>query len=385
MLRETARLSILLLFCLILSAGNPANAATARDCLVYIGTYAPNADEGIICSTLDAERHRLIQPRPAGSSVNPAALVAHPAGNILFATCLVSDASGKPVGGVAAFALDADSGQLREIDRRPSGGTGPCSLSIDTDGTCLLVANCGTATVACLSLRTDGRFAEATTVIPHQGTSRNSEQKPQAHAIGVACENRFAIAADLGLDSLFVYRLDRSAARLMPSDPPFLRLADGVGPRHLAFHPRRSFLYSVNELGNSMNAISLDCETGSLQVIQSFSTLPSDFQGESFAADVQVHPGGQYLYATNRGHDSIALFHIEETTGKLRSLGHVPSGGKFPRSLAIDPAGAHLIVANQKSNNLSLFSIDPSTGFLTPRGPPIDVPSPVCVRIVPRP
>ena len=359
-----------------------AGVAPSNETL-YVGTYSQKVEEGILRLTLDVGRGVLSAPQPASGNVNPAGLVLHPTGRFLFATCLVLDADGEPTGGVAAFAIDRRTGDLRELDRRPSGGTGPCHLSVDSEGRCLLVANCGKPSVACLAIEPEGGFGELSTIIPHQGVSRNSEQKPQAHSINVFPGNRFAVAADLGLDRLFVYRLDSATARLTPHDPPFVRLEDGAGPRHFAFHPGGSFAYSINELSNTVTALTLDREGGELKIIQTVSTLPTDFQGKSYAADVQVHPNGKFLYGSNRMHDSIAVFGIASDTGRLQPLGHTPSGGRFPRSIALDPSENFLIVANQKSNNLVVFRVDSGTGHLEAIGQPVSAPRPVCVRFRP--
>jgi 6-phosphogluconolactonase len=352
---------------------------------VYVGTYSPKEGEGIFHATLDARSGVLGPLRPASGARSPAALAIRPGGRFLYATTLVPDEQGKPTGGVAAFSLDEATGEPRAIDSRQSGGTGPCYLSVDSEGESLLVSHCGTANVACLSLRADGRFGDASTVIPHEGVSENSEGKPQAHSILVAPGNRFALAADLGLDRLFVYRLTAAQARMTPHDPPFARVPTGAGPRHLAFHPAGRFAYSINELGNTITALRFFQDSGKLEALQSLSTLPADFKGESFAADIQVHPSGRFVFGSNRGHESIAAFRVDDGTGRLQSIGQTPSGGKFPRSIAIHPSGAFLLVANQKSDRLSIFRIDPATGRLDPTGQEISVPQPVSVRILTRP
>lgn len=359
----------------------PADGLESGAGFLYVGTYSARDGEGILCATFDQRNGSLGELRPTGGIRNPAFLAIHPSGNFLYATTTVADTDGTPTGAIAAFAIDDKTGELREIDRRPSGGTGPCHLAVDSQGGCLVVANCGTATVACLALSRDGRFGESSTVIRHKGVSVNSEQKAQAHSINIDGSGRYAIAADLGLDRLFVYRLDAARALLTPHDPPFTSVAPGAGPRHLAFHPEGDFVYAVNELGNTVTAFSFDGETGMLQTIQDVSTLPMGFAGESFAAEVRVHPGGRFLYASNRGHDSLAVFAIDSATGRLDPKGHTPSQGSFPRNFTLDPSGNYLIVANQKSDNLVVFHVDPQTGRLEAAGEPIPAPQPVCVRI----
>lgn len=373
---------------LVIAARNQllfADESERKPGFLYVATYSPKAGDGIFVAKYDRESGRVGTLRPTGGAGTPAALALHPGGQFLYATTLIKDAQEKPVGGVAAFAIDSATGELREIERRPSGGTGPCYLSIESQGRCLVVANCGTASVACLKLEFDGRFGNASTVIPHVGESRNSEGKPQAHSIVVAPGNRFAIAADLGLDRLFVYRLDAGLARLTAHDPPFAEVTPRSGPRHLAFHPQGQFAYAVNELGNTVTACTFQGETGRLHPFQQISTLPNDFRGESYAAEIQVHPSGRFLYASNRGHDSLAMFSIDQQTGRLTAIGSAASEGKFPRHFAIDPAGEFLLVANQKSDGLIVFRVDTDSGRLKSLGSLIAVPQPVCVRILTRP
>ncbi|MBM3738002.1 MAG: lactonase family protein [Acidobacteria bacterium] len=362
-------------------AGGPGSGISH----VYVGTYSPKEGEGIFHATLDTRTGVLGPLRPAAGAKSPAALAIGPGGKFLYATTIVPDEQGKPTGGVAAYAIDGATGALREIDSRRSGGTGPCYLSVDGEGKVLLVSHCGTANVACLPLRADGRFGEAATVIQHEGKSENSEGKPQAHSIIVAPGNRFAIAGDLGLDRLFVYGLDAARGRMAPHQLPFARVPTGAGPRHLAAHPSGRFIYSINELDNTVTALRFFKESGKLEALQSLSALPADFKGESYTADIQAHPGGRLVFGSNRGHDSIAAFRVEPGTGRLQSIGQTPSGGKFPRSIAIHPSGGFLFVANQKSDRLSIFRIDSATGRLDSTGQEIPVPQPVSMRILTRP
>lgn len=352
--------------------------------ILYVATYSPEHGEGIFVATFDCSSGQLSHLRPTGGLNSPASLVIHPQGNVVYATTVIEDALGNAVGGVIALAIDSATAELRGIDRRPSGGTGPCYLSIDSEGACLLVAHCGTAGVASLQLQPDGRFGKASSVVTHVGESRNAEGKPQAHSIIVVPGNRFAVAADLGLDRLFLYRLDIRSAQLSPHETPYAEMTPGAGPRHLAMHPRSQWVYSVNELGNTISAGFFNSETGVYEPIQEISTLPGSFHGESYAAEIQVHPSGRYLYTSNRGHDTLAVFDINAVTGRLSLLGHTPSQGRFPRSFAIDPTGRFLIVANQKSNQLAVFGIDSLTGRLTPAGPPIELRQPVCLKFLVR-
>jgi 6-phosphogluconolactonase len=209
--------------------------------------------------------------------------------------------------------------------------------------------------------------------------NRSRQQGPHAHSINLSPDNRFAIAADLGLDKVLVYRFDAAKSSLAPNDPPFTAVKPGAGPRHFAFHPNKRYGYIINELASTVTAFSWDGAAGVLKEVQTISTLPKDFSGESTCAEVQVHPSGKFLYGSNRGHDSIAVFSIDGK-GRLTPVEHVSTQGKSPRNFAIDPTGAWLLAANQNSGNVVLFRIDAKTGRLTPAGQTLEVASPVCVR-----
>lgn len=347
---------------------------------LYIASYSPRDGEGVFVAQFDGERAHIEAPRPAGRLKSPAALAVHPHKSILYATTAIADASATHSGAIAALRVDPVTGDLREIDRRTTGGSAPCYVSVEGTGRCLVVAHCGSASVACLSLKNDGSFGDVLTVIPHVGESRNTEGKAQAHSVLIAPHNRFAVAADLGLDRLYCYRLEAQTARLTPHDPPFVETTPGAGPRHVAFAPDGRFLYAVNELGNTLAVCRFESDTGQIELLQELSTLPIDYRGESFAAEVQAHPTGRWVYASNRGHDSVAVFAVNVETGRLKFIEQASSGGKFPRHFAIDPAGKFLVVANQKSDRLALLRIDPASGRLTAVGEPVSVPQPVCLK-----
>ena len=355
----------MLLIALAILAHAPAWAKDARPrqpvCL-YVATNSPRDGEGVFVATFDQGRGRLGELRPTGGLKSPAYLAIHPRGGVVYAPTKLSGNNAASSGGVVALVRDAETGALREIGRRPSGGDGPCYLALDQAGECLLVAHCGAGGVSCLKLNSDGSC----------GTL--------AHSILATPGDQFAVSADLGLDRLFLYRLDVRRAQLTTHQPPFVPLTIGAGPRHLAFDPRGRFLYSANELGNTVTALEFNRETGQAKVLQELSTLPADYRGESFAAEIQVHPSGRFLYVSNRGHDSLATFAIDSRTGRLERKGFTASGGKFPRHFTMDSTGEYLIVANQKSDRLTLFRVDIESGRLTLHRDPIKVAAPVCVR-----
>jgi 6-phosphogluconolactonase len=258
---------------------------------------------------------------------------------------------------------------------------------VDGSGRCVLVANYTSGSVAVLPVGADGRVSPATYVDQHSGSSVNPRRQegPHAHAIPLDPTGRFALCPDLGMDQLFVYRLDAAAGRLEPNDPPGARLAPGAGPRHLDFHPSKPWVYVINELGSTITAFEWDGERGALRELQTVSTLPETYMGSSSSttcADIHVAPSGRFVYGSNRGHDSIAAFAIDEATGTLTPLGHTSTGGRTPRNFAIDPSGTFLFAANQDTDTIVTFRLDAATGQPTPTGQVASVPSPVCLKIV---
>lgn len=344
---------------------------------VYFGTYTDAKSKGIYVSSLDTASGRLTEPDLAAETVNPSFLAIHPSGRYLFAVNEVDELEGEAVGSASAFAIERASGRLRFLNRSSSKGPGPCYLSLDRTGRHLLVANYGGGSVAVLPVGTDGALGAATAFVRHAGEARG-------HSIDTDAANRFAIAADLGLDRVFVYRFDSARGLLTANDPPFVALGPKDGPRHVALHPGGRFAYVLNELSMTLAAMRYDAERGALDTIQSVSSLPEGIGvSENFSgAEVLSHPGGMFLYASNRGHDTIAVFAIDQTQGTLRLLEHVSTKGKTPRGFGIDPSGMFLLAANQDSDSVVVFRIDPETGRLTPTGQAVGVGSPVAVAFV---
>jgi 6-phosphogluconolactonase len=385
-------LSLVLLFtvaCVLPSFALAADAPNKSDAptkfRLYIGTYTDGDSQGIYMSELDLASGELSQPVLAAKIVNPSFLAIHPNRKYLYAVSEIPGSDGHKSGAVAALAIDPRTGQLKLLNRQSSEGAGPCHLSVDATGSAVLVANYGGGSVASLPIGPDGRLAPAASAIQHQGKSVNPQRQegPHAHSINLDPKNRFAVAADLGLDEVLVYRFDPDKKSLTPNDPPAAAVAPGAGPRHFAFHPGGKFAYVINEIGNTITAFDYDGEAGVLKEMQSISTLPDDFNGTSYTAEVVAHPSGKFLYGSNRGHDSIAMFSIDQDTGRLTSLGQEPTGGKTPRNFAIDPTGAYLLAENQDSGTITVFRIDQESGRLTATGHSLEVPRPVCVRFLP--
>ena len=362
-----------------------ADAPPAGKSRAYVGTYTTNGSRGLYRLELDAASGALAIDGPAAEVENPSFLAAHPGGRFLYAVNEVGTHQGKPGGAVTAFAVDRVSGTLKKLNDRSSGGVGPCHLSVDHRGKNVLVANYGGGSVAVLPIAADGRLGEATAFVQHEGSGpdKGRQEGPHAHWIAPDAAGRFAVAADLGLDKLLVYRFDADRGTLAANDPPSLQLAPGSGPRHVAFHPDGRHAYAINEMKSTVTALDYDPGRGTLAAIQTLPTLPADFRGESSTAEIAVHPSGRFLYGSNRGHDSIAAYAIEAGSGRLTPLGNQSTLGKTPRNFAIDPSGAFLLAANQDSNTVVAFRIDPQTGRLASTGQSVKVPVPVCVTFLP--
>jgi 6-phosphogluconolactonase len=264
-------------------------------------------------------------------------------------------------------------------------GRGPCNLTLDKSGRNVLVANYGSGSVAVLPVAPDGRLGDATSVVQHTGSSVNPQRQkgPHAHCITLDPANRFAFACDLGLDKVLSYRFDAVKGTLTPNEPAFVPLQPGAGPRHMVFRPDGRFAYVVNELHSTATAFAYDAGAGVLTALQTVSTLPADFAGTNSGAEVAMHPSGRWLYVSNRGHNSVALFDIDRDKGTLTYVAAHPTGGSTPRHFGIEPAAQHLVMANQRSDTLLANRIDASTGRLTPSAGFASAPSPVFVKFLP--
>lgn len=359
-------------------------ASNAREMLVYFGTYTGAKSKGIYVSRLDLKTGKLTPAELAAETKSPSFLAIHPSRRFLYAVGEVNDFGGKPGGAVTGFSINPQTGQLTLLNQQTSGGAGPCHLVVDKAGKNVLVANYGGGSVEALPLREDGLLGGPSAFIQHTGSSVNpSRQKePHAHSINLDAANRFAAAADLGLDKVLIYKFDTAKGTLVPNDPPSASVKPGSGPRHFAFHPSGRYAYVINEIVCSVTAFAYDAGRGILSEIQTISTLPGEVQRGYSTAEVQVHPSGKFLYGSNRGHDTIAVFSIDEKTGKLTRVENEPTQGKTPRNFGIDPTGQFLLAANQNSDTVVVFRIDAKTGALNPTGQTADVPAPVCVKFL---
>ena len=365
--------------CMVASAFAPASAQSN---LVYIGTYTQlNKSQGIYVLHLDPATGALSEPQLAGKTISPSFLALHPNHRYLYAVNEVANFGGKKSGAVSAFAIDPKSGQLTFLNQQPSGGEGPCYVGVDHTGKVALVANYNSGSVASFPIEEDGRLKEAATVDQHQGKGANPQRQegPHAHCFDVDPANHFALANDLGLDKIFVYTFDTATGKLTPNTPPTASLPPGSGPRHLTFSHDGRYVYCINEIASTVTAFHYDAGKGTLDPFQTLSTLPADFHGSSTTAEIILHPSGKFLYGSNRGHDSIAIFSIDQASGKLTPAGHESTQGKTPRGFNIDPSGQYLLAANQNTDNVVSFKIDQNSGALKPTGSSVKVGSPVHV------
>jgi 6-phosphogluconolactonase len=351
---------------------------------MYVGTYTGPNSKGIYAYRYDSSTAKLDPIGLAAEIVRPSFLTLHPNRRFLYAVSeLGNDA--KTEGSVTAFSIDRKSGKLTALNTVNTGGGGACHLVVDKTGKALVVANYGSGSVASFKVNADGTLSGPVSVIKHSGSSIDPKRQtgPHAHAVVLSPDNRFVFVPDLGLDQIRSYRLDAATATLTPNDPPFVTVKPGSGPRHFAFAPNGKFAYSIHEMGSMVTAWSYTPASGKLTEVQTISSLPSDFHGEDNSAEIEVSPSGKFLYASNRGHDSIAVFAIEPGKGSLTLVENVSTQGKMPRNFKIDPTGRLLFAANQNTNNIVLFKIDPQSGRLTPAGQQLEVQSPVCVLFVP--
>ncbi|MHC4394502.1 MAG: lactonase family protein [Planctomycetota bacterium] len=348
---------------------------------VYFGTYTwgENASKGIYRSVLELETGKLSNPILAAEVRNPSFLEIHPGGKFLYT---VSEAGG--TGSVSAYAIDRDTGVLKLLNQQPSGGAGPCHVSIDHKGKNVLVANYSGGSASVIPIKSDGRLGEPTGFVQHKGSSVNPNRQkgPRAHSINVSRDNRFAFVADLGIDKIMIYRLDIEKGTIAANSPAFAKVKGGAGPRHFIFGANGKYAYVINELDCTITAFSYEPVSGGLTEVKTVTTLPDGFEGSNTCAEVRVHPSGKFVYGSNRGHDSIVVYRSELSKGTLTLVEHETTDIKTPRNFNIDPTGEFCLVANQGGDSVIVFRIDQMTGALEPTGHKISVSKPVCVRFL---
>jgi len=347
---------------------------------VYVGTYTSSRSEGIYVYRFDATTGDLEPIQTLVGVEDPSYLAFAPGGQFLYA---VNERERDPEGSVSAFSVDSATGRLEPLNRVPSRGAIPAHLSVDPTGRWVLVANYGGGTISSFPIQSDGSLGEAADVVQHTGNGPNPTRQrgPHPHMIVTDPNNRFVLVPDLGLDRVVAYRLDTSSGRLVAQPQGGGVLDPGAGPRHLAFGPGGRHVYVLNEIASTLSLFDYHAETGHMHPVETLSTLPADYTPASTTAAVVVHPSGRFIYASNRGHDSIAAFGLEPLSGRLTPLGQTPTGGRAPRDFNIDPAGAFLLAANKDSDSLATFRINVEDGAVQPTGFIGEVPSPARVLI----
>lgn len=357
-------------------------AAQAADLLVFISAFAGGTNGGIHAFTLNPDTGHLTPVERTGGVENPFFLAVSRDHKHLYSIHAKSFGSKAPEE-VAAYAIEGRTGRLKLLNRQSTRGSASCYLDLDATGRTVLVANYTTGNVGSLPVRDDGSLGEMVSFFQHAGSSVDlpRQKGPNAHSFVVSPDNRFALAADLGIDQILSYRLDAATAKLTPNQPAFAKAPPGAGPRHLTFHPNGKHVYVINELKNSVTWFDYAAETGTLTERQTISTLPDDFKGRSYCADLKISPDGRFLYGTNRGHDSIAAYRIG-SDGRLTLLGIEPSLGKGPQNLALAVNGRYLLCANMPGKNVVVFRINPENGGLKAVGDPVTMPGPSCIMVL---
>jgi 6-phosphogluconolactonase len=351
-------------------------SAAAEDVTVLIGTHVSGPGKGFSVAHFDTATGLLTKPTLLTEASAPAYFIIAPDGRRLY-TC-------NSPGFVSAYAIENSAGKLRFLNQQPSGGGDPSYISMDKTSHYVFVANYQGGSIAAWALKPDGSLGERTAYIQQTGSSIDPQRQTHAyaHSIVIDPSNRFALVADLGTDRLYVYRFNVKDGSLTPNDPAFVKVTPGSGPRHVVFHPNGRFVYLVTEMGDTVIFFHWDGQRGVLTEQQSISTLPPEFHGISVSAEIKVHPNGRFLYTSNRGRDSIAVFSINAESGRLTRIQDVPSGGRWPRNFDFDPTGHWMLVTNHESNNAAVLRLDPQTGLLTPVGQPVEVPFPFCPRFL---
>lgn len=358
--------------------------SAATDLTLYVGTYTSGKSEGIYLYRMNPTTGELKAAGVAKGVSNPSYLAIDRNGRRLYAVNEVNDIEGKPGGALTAFSIDRSTGNLTRMNHQSSHGSSPCYVELHPAGRFAAIANYGSGNLCVLPINNDGSLGAAVDVVQHSGTGgdANRQQKPHAHCLMFDREGRRALAVDLGIDKVMIYRFDGAKGKLLPNRQPFYQTQPGAGPRHIDFHPSQKLVYLINELNSTMTALAYNGQSGELREVQTMSTLPPAFSGANYPADIHVHPNGKFVYGSNRGHNSIVAFAIDPRDGRMTLAGHTSTGGEVPRNFVIDPSGRFLLAANQKTDNVLVFSIDEKSGALTATGIEAKIPTPVCLKFL---
>jgi 6-phosphogluconolactonase len=368
-------------------AGDALQHDITTSTMVYIGTYAEATKESIFVLGLDVETGALTQVSGVKAGANPSYLTLDKKNRYLYAVNETEDYEGKHNGAVSAFAVDQQTGGLTLLNQIASKGGAPCFITLDKTGKTLLVANYMGGNITAFQLQHNGQISQVADLVQFSGSGPNKERQeaPHAHYVAPDPENRFVLAVDLGTDRVMSYRLIEGAEKdvLLKNKPVVAFItAAGAGPRHLTFHPGNTIAYLLNELNSTIDVLRYDADKGIFSGIQTIATLPSDFKENNQCAAIKVSADGRHLYASNRGHNSIVVYAVNERTGRLTLVEHINTGGDWPRDFSLDPTGKILLVANERSDNIVTFKRDTVSGKLTETGHQAKVSKPVCVRVV---
>jgi len=368
--------------------GQSLGGEKAKEMLVYIGTYTSgkSRSEGIYVYKLNLKNGELKPYKTVKNVVEPSYLSINKNRKYLYAVNETVEYAGKKSGAVSAFAIDQKTGDLKFLNKQPSFGGAPCFVTVSENEKFVLVANYVGGNVAVFPIQNNGKLDASVDLAQHSGSGANKERQEGAHAHSIMLDknNEFAFANDLGIDKVMIYQFDAKSGKLKPNAAQgFFQAKAGAGPRHLAFHTNGKFAFVINELDMTISSLAYDARQGTLKEIQTVPTLPADFSGANTCADIHVAPNGKFLYGSNRGHDSIVSYKIDEKTGRLEYVEHVSTQGKTPRNFAIDPTGQFLLAANQNSDSIVVFRIDKKSGKLTSTGNAAKVPTPVCLKLIP--
>jgi 6-phosphogluconolactonase len=349
----------------------------ATHLFAFFGTYTTTTSKGIYVFDYDVHSGKLTERSTLGGLGNPSFLARHPMLPVLYAVHELDSYDGKSQGAISALRFDPQRGQLTAINALPTDGLHPCHVAIDRTGRFGFVANYSSGSVAMYALADDGGLLERCDFVQHRGTGPDASRQegPHAHQTVVGPDNRFLYVNDLGTDQVMIYAIDAGAGKLRPHG--YARIQAGAGPRHIDFSPDARHAYVINELDNTLNAFAV-APDGSLRELQSLSTLPAGYTEVSYCADVHVSPDGRFVYGSNRGHNSIAIFARDPGSGLVSALGQTPSGGNWPRNFALAPGGRVMLVTNQESDDVFTFDVDVVTGALKRRIGKLVVPRPVC-------
>ncbi|GAB3291753.1 lactonase family protein [Hymenobacter tenuis] len=369
---------------LLAACARTGTSATRQSSLVYVGTYGPADQENIVLYRLSPDTGVLARVMGAKGGASPSFLTVDAQHRYLYAVNEVDNFQGTPNGGVSAFAIDKQSGSLTLLNQQASAGTIPCYISLDASGRNALVANYGTGSVGALPIGPDGRLQPASATGQHTGSGPHKDQPhARAHCLLPDPAGRFVFAVDLGTDTVYAYALDAARGTWQIQPTPAFQANPGAGPRILTFHPTQPRAYLINELNGTLTALAYNAAEGTFTEIQTISTLPEGFSGWNACADVHVSPNGKFVYGSNRGHNSLAVYSLEEGSGRMRLVEHVMLPGKTPRSFAFDPSGLIVLVAHQQSDTIVTYFADAQTGRLTPTGASVELKAPVCLQVYP--